>query len=342
MAYKSKLEGILDHGRAARNFERRGRQLKRLLLRWRPLLPALLVWVAAPLLIAFRLGEPGSDTLEWPIADFPEPSGIVYHPARHTLFIVGDEGDIGEVSLEGKLLRKFRLGGDLEAVTIDPKSGLLYVAREGHEILFEVRPDDFRVLRRFTIDRSWQGDPNFLRRGGDGIEGLTFVPDENDPEGGRLWVVNQYDPAVLVQLSIALKSSKQKYQTARISKVVPVDSAPLSEVTWDAASREFLVVSALWKRVSVLDAGANYERSVRIPGFMPEGLARLDDGRFVIAQDSGGLVVWRPDSDPFTGQANTQPPAPGPSPGSAGVLPAKAPVGVALPAAGASEAGRQR
>ena len=38
---------------------------------------------------------------------------------------------------------------------------------------------------------------------------------------------------------------------------------------------------------------------MRIPGFLPEGIAPLPDGRFVIAQDSGGLVVWKPDVDPF-------------------------------------------
>jgi hypothetical protein len=263
-----------------------------------------LVVAAAPLLIALRFGDQNGNTVDWPISEFPEPSGIVYHPQRNSLFIVGDEGDIGEVSTEGKLLRQFHFGGDLEAVTADPTTGLLYVVRESHEVIFEVRPDDFKLLRRFTIDRSFGGDPNFLRRGGDGIEGLTFVPDEKNPEGGRLWAVNQWDPAVLIELDITLKTSKDKHQTARIVRAFPVDVAPLSEVTWDAGRREFLVASALWKRVAVLDAEGKQERSVRIPAFMPEGMASLPGGAIVIAQDSGGVVLWNPAGDPFGAESS--------------------------------------
>jgi hypothetical protein len=32
---------------------------------------------------------------------------------------------------------------------------------------------------------------------------------------------------------------------------------------------------------------------------MQEGIARLPDGSFVIVQDTGGLLKWKPPSDPF-------------------------------------------
>jgi len=307
MAYNARLGRIVEHRMAMCNRATGTTPMKRASIRPLRLLQIALVLAAAPLLIALRSGDSTSSTVDWPIAEFPEPSGIVFHPARGSLFLVGDEGDIGEVSLEGKLLRQSHLGGDLEAITVDPKSGLLYVVREGHEVIFEVRPDNFKLVRRFTIDRSFQGDPNFLRRGGDGIEGLTFVPDANDPEGGRLWAVNQYDPPVLIELAIALKSSNEKYQAAKITRAIEVDGAPLSEVTWDPKTREFLVVSALWKRVVVLDEDGKFQRNVRIPAFMPEGLTRLPDGRVVIAQDSGGLVAWNSQGDPFRAQASTAP-----------------------------------
>jgi len=286
-----------------------------------PSLRALALLVVAPALLALRSGESaGGGTVEWPLPDFPEPSGIVWHPSRGSLFLVGDEGDIGELSIDGRLLRKFHIGGDFEAITVDPATGLLYVMREGHEVILEISPDDFRSLRRFTIDRTWKNDPNYLKRGGDGMEGLTFVPDAASPEGGRFWAVNQYDPAVLVELDVPLRSSTAQFGVARIRRAVPVDSAPLSEVTWDAAGRRFLVLSALWKRVSVLDADGNYERSVHIPGFMTEGLALLPDGRYAIAQDSGGVVLWTTDANPFRGDPATGPPAPAvapPKPGAA-------------------------
>jgi uncharacterized protein YjiK len=280
---------------------------------------ALLALLASPLMLAASPAVRDPATVEWALPELLEPSGIVWHPGRRTLFVAGDDGDLGEVSVDGKLLRRFHLGGDLEAITVDPATGLLYVAHEGREWIYEVRPDDFKTLRRITIDRTWKGDPNFLRRGGDGVEGLTFVPDDKDPEGGRFWAVNQYDPPVLVELATPLRSSKEKMLTATIVRVVPVSPAPLSEVTWKSDTREFLVLSAIWRRVAVLDADGNFERSVHVPGFMPEGLTRLPDGRIVIAQDSGGLVLWKPDGDPFRADVASGPPAPAPgqAPGAA-------------------------
>src|SRR5262245_38032339 len=51
---------------------------------------------------------------EWALPNLPEPSGIAYYSPRKSLLVVGDEGDIAEVSTEGKLLRIRHIGGDLE------------------------------------------------------------------------------------------------------------------------------------------------------------------------------------------------------------------------------------
>ncbi|RMD83216.1 MAG: hypothetical protein D6815_07135 [Candidatus Dadabacteria bacterium] len=213
--------------------------------------------------------------------------------------MVGDEGDVAEVGLDGKLIATRVLGGDLEGVTCDPASGLVYVVREGHEILFELDPDTLKPRRRFLIDRSFGGDPNFLRRGGDGIEGLTFVPSKSDPEGGRFYAVNQYDPPVLVELRVPLRSSQDPIAAAEITGAWPLGPAPLSGVTWDPPTGVFLVPSALWHSALVVSRSGTKLGSVRIPGFMQEGITRVPGGSFVIAQDSGGLVKWTPPRDPF-------------------------------------------
>jgi uncharacterized protein YjiK len=265
----------------------------------RGLAVALLLALTLPVLVGFRFGTPDPSVTEWPLTEFKEPSAVVYHPTRKSLFLVGDEGDIGEVSLEGKLLRSSHLGGDLEGITVDPGTGLLYVAREGHEIVFEVQPDDFKITRRYTIDRTFEGNPNFLARGGDGIEGIAFIPDASAKEGGRFYAVNQYDPAVLMELAIPIRTSKEKFENARILSARPLADAPLSDLVWDDGRKAFLIVSALWKKTYVVDLHGNNLRGVRLPGLMPEGLALLPDGRLIIAQDTGGLLLWAPPSDPF-------------------------------------------
>jgi uncharacterized protein YjiK len=238
----------------------------------------------------------GEQVEEWPLEAFPEPSGIVYHPLRRTLFVVGDEGDIGEVDLAGNLLHIRNLGGDLEGVTCNPGDGRLYVVREGDEIIFEVDPQQLTIRRRFTIDRTYDGNANFLERGGDGVEGVTFVAGE---KGGQFFVVNQYDPPALLELGISSLTDDDGFARAIIVHSATIGSPPLSDVVWDPKNRVFLVVSALWRSAYVVDREGQRKRTVRLPGIMQEGLALLPDGSFVIAQDTGGLVRWKPTADPF-------------------------------------------
>jgi hypothetical protein len=243
--------------------------------------------------------SPEEKVVEWTLPGLPEPSGVVYHSTRKTLFVISDEGGIGEVTLEGKVKTSRALGGDLEGITFDPATGYLYVIREGHEILFEVDPDRFAIRRRFTIDRAFEGDPDFLERGGDGIEGVTFVPDSTHPEGGRFFAVNQYDPPALIELAVPLRTSRERFERARVLKAYRIASPPLSDVSWHAGLGIFLVPSALWRSVHVVDPAGNRLRTVRVPGIMQEGIAAVPAGAYVIAQDTGGLLRWSPDSEPF-------------------------------------------
>ncbi len=243
---------------------------------------------------------------EWPVEEFKEPSGIVYHPTRRTLFVCGDEGDVGEISLDGKLLRSVAIGGDLEAITVAPDTGLLYIVREGHEILLELSASDLKLTRRFNIQREYGGDAEYLKRGGNGIEGLTFVPDETHAEGGRFFAVNQDDPAALVELAVPLRSMKGKFGEARIVRAHDLSVRPLSGLLWVEKSRKFLIPSALWKAVYVVGEDGRREATIPVPGLMQEGISQLPDGGFVIVQDVGGLIKWTPESDPFV---DTGPPA---------------------------------
>ena len=230
----------------------------------------------------------------WPLPALEEPSGVVYHPLRGTLFVVSDEGGIYEVSTAGEILASRRLGGDLEGVTCDPATGLVYAVREGHEVIFEIDPEDLSDKRRFTIDRAFGGNDDFLQRGGDGIEGITFVPADGHPEGGRFFAVNQNDPPVLLELAVPIRSAAGRFATARVIKAFKIGSAPLSGVTWDASSRRLLIVSALWRVAYLADSDGGYKGSIDLPGLMQEGIALLPGGAFVIAQDSGGLIRWTP------------------------------------------------
>jgi hypothetical protein len=236
------------------------------------------------------------DVTEWPLPQIPEPSGVAYHAGRNTLFVVGDQGDIGEVGLDGELLASRHIGGDLEGITCDPARDVLYVAREGVDVILEVRPSDLQVIHEVPIDRSFAGDPNFLQAGGDGVEGIAFVPPASGSGAGTLFVVNQFDPPVLVELEMGRR--------AAIRNAWKLSTAPLSDVVWDEKVGAFLVVSAIWRKAALISSTGEEWGSVAVPGFLQEGIALLRDGSFVIAQDSGGLLRWKPSTDPFAAAAD--------------------------------------
>ena len=76
------------------------------------------------------------------VRGFNEPSGITYHPHRGTLFVVGDEGDLLEMTTTGEWVKHKRIReADFEGVTCASATGLLYVAVEGEERILEIEPD---------------------------------------------------------------------------------------------------------------------------------------------------------------------------------------------------------
>ncbi len=234
--------------------------------------------------------------------EIPEPSGVAYHPKRDSLFVVGDEGLLAEVSLDGKVLRTRMLGGDLEGVTCDVEGGRLYVVREGADEIVELRDEDLSTVRKVGVDRGFDGDKNFLKRGGDGLEGIAYRPPSVPGARGRLFAVNQYDPPALIELDYPFDDPGAR--TATIRNAWLVKGAPLSDLFWDAKIDAFVVVSALWRKAYVLGADGRIVRGVPLPGIMQEGLARLPDDSFLLVQDTGGLLKWKPLHDPFSLQTD--------------------------------------
>ncbi|MBT8044139.1 MAG: hypothetical protein KJO79_04235, partial [Verrucomicrobiae bacterium] len=120
-----------------------------------------------------------------------EPSGICWHPGRKTLFAVDDGGGIAEITPGGKLVRKgFIPRADLEGITTNPKTGLLYAVSEGDDRVLEIDPGSLRVRRIMQVPRRYNGR-TVMREGGNGIEAITFIPKASHREGGVFCVANQ-------------------------------------------------------------------------------------------------------------------------------------------------------
>ena len=232
--------------------------------------------------------------------DFKEPSGIVFHPQRGTLFVVGDMGDVCEIQTNGKLVKQKHIrDADFEGVTCDPATGLLYIAIEGEEKILEVNPESFEILREFDIPRKFRGK-TVLKKGEQGIEGITFVPDESHPEGGTFYVNNQSfdldnmeDPSAIFQIQLPLKTGSGKKLKAEIIRYFKPGVVCLSSIHYDSAAQRLYVVSNSTNTFLEITMAGELVNFYAFPGSEQEGIAIDNEGYMYIAQDIGGIVKIR-------------------------------------------------
>jgi hypothetical protein len=230
--------------------------------------------------------------------ELEEPSGIVYHATRGTLFAVGDEGDLCEIKTDGTPIKKECLRSewphsDFEGVTYDPTSGLVYIAVEGADQILEVDPDSFEVLREFSVERDFDG-VTYLHPEGNGIEAIAFVPDANHREGGVFFVANQSwelppakDPSVLLEVVVPLKSGEG---STAISRVLIPGIVDMSDLHYDRERDRLFVVSDSANALFEMTFDGVLARSWAFPGANQEGIAFDEDGFVYVAQDSGGIL----------------------------------------------------
>lgn len=231
---------------------------------------------------------------------FKEPSGIVFHPQRGTLFVVGDLGDVCEIQTDGTLVKQKHVrDADFEGVTCDPTTGLLYIAIEGEEKILEVNPESFEILREFDIPRTFQGK-TVLKKGEQGIEGITFVPDESHPEGGTFYVNNQSfdldnveDPSAIFQIQLPLKTGSGKKLKAEIIRYFEPGVVCLSGIHYDSIAQRLYVVSNSTNTFLEITMAGELINFYAFPGSEQEGIAIDDAGYMYIAQDTGGIVKIR-------------------------------------------------
>ncbi len=224
---------------------------------------------------------------------FIEPSGICFHPIRKTLFVVSDEGEIAEIKTDGTPVFNLKIPGDLEGITVNPQSGLLYIVKEGDDVILEFDPDKREVRRIFPINREFQGNPNFLQKqkGYDnGVECIAFVSDKDHPEGGTFYAGNQWDPPCIVEILVPLRSSQTETAEARIIRVLPFKMDDPAGMYYDSKTGLLNVVSDADNILVEITLEGKLVREYAFPGDNQEGLAKDDEGYLYIAQGEGGII----------------------------------------------------
>ena len=140
------------------------------------------------------------------LVHIPEASGICYAKNTNSLFVANDEGSVFEISTDGKILRKKRLGKyDLEGVACDSKKGKLYFAVEGSDNILIVKQKTLVVQKEVDIKRTFKKVTVLKKDKKNGIEGITSTPK-------GIYISNQStkkwpkdDPSVVIKIDTVKK-----------------------------------------------------------------------------------------------------------------------------------------
>ncbi len=133
----------------------------------------------------------------------PEPSGIVYHRQRESFYVVGDQGHVLELGVDGVERATVQHSGHgYEGITCTTDGTRLYAAieRRGHrpDRLVELTPE--LELTGREVQLKWP--QQFKPRGKDGIEGIAFFVQDTGANTLVFWICQQTKPAVLHQLTV--------------------------------------------------------------------------------------------------------------------------------------------
>lgn len=226
-----------------------------------------------------------------------EPSGITYHPTRRTLFLADDAGLIHELGLDGTLIQSGGLNElDIEGITMDPSTDLLYAAVEGDETILELDPKDLTIQRAFSINRNFKGE-QLLKKGGMGIEAIAFVPDGSHPEGGTFWVGNQTfglkakdEPSVVCEVLVPLRSTTEKQATATIIRAHKMNFIDISGLAYDTQGDFLVLISDTTNLLVELKREGAILSQYLLPGDEQEGIVLDGLGYMYIAQENGEII----------------------------------------------------
>jgi uncharacterized protein YjiK len=229
-----------------------------------------------------------------------EPSGIVFSPGRGTLFVIDDEGAICELQLDGTLVKTKRINrADLEGITIDPATGLLYAIKEHAKTILELDPDSFELLRQFPIETTPGTHISTGKHSSQGIEAITFIPDPDHPAGGTFFIAGKgwhsrqgKNIAMVYEIDVPLHDTAAANLTAYMVRYFEPGISDLSGLHYDDRLQQLLLISDKHDTLMLLTTDGEIRASYPLPGEQQEGITLDTDGYLYIAEDSGNIIKY--------------------------------------------------
>lgn len=219
-----------------------------------------------------------------------EPSGIVWHPRLEKLLMVGDEGQIIQMSATGVVDTTWTPGGDLEGITLaDQDSDNVYVIDELTDKIKE-----FSLSQGAFTGKVWDVTGSLPTPvAGYGIEALTFVPNEkhsfaNSNSGGVFYAGLQANGTYYV-FDLTLSASGQ------FSYLGTVDTgfSSISDAYYSEHSN--IVYTLAGSSLREMRPNGEILATYSVPGTRQEGFTLIEacpatSDTVVIAEDTPGSV----------------------------------------------------
>ena len=220
------------------------------------------------------------------IANVPEASGICYSKNSDTLFVANDEGKVYELSTDGKILRKKRLGDyDLEGVACDDKKAQLYFAVEGSDNILVVKQKRLKVIKKININREYKGRTLLVKDKKRGLEGITmddkyfYLSNQSERKYPRS------DPSVIIKIDRVIRKK------ADIKGMI--DHKQLDIAGLAMHNGYLYMVSDTENNLIKYDIQRDKVVSIKeLPDFAQEGVTFDDQGYIYFADDNGRVLKY--------------------------------------------------
>lgn len=213
-----------------------------------------------------------------------EPSGLAWHSGRNQLMMVGDEGQLMAMDMDGSDVTLWQVGGDLEdLVVVDPSSSYVYLDDENGRIL---KYD----LSTNMVVQTWDTTAYVPEVGGLGMEGLTYA-------NGYFYGGYQANGKIYI-FDLSGTTVQKVGEFAGLSGSGYTD---LSGLTF----KDGYLYALYSGSMAVMDLDGTVKETYSVPGFDQEGLAfgydsnGDGDANLFVAEDNGGAPGYLYSYDNF-------------------------------------------
>lgn len=228
-----------------------------------------------------------------------EPSGVIWHPRFDKWLWVDDGGRLYTMNYDGSDVRYSvaTTCSDYEGVVYaDPDSDYIYILCEGNGTANSGRILEADLLlalqtasgSNLTLNRIFELSTPVS--GGAGPEGIAFIPDDEDDEGGVFAVSTQADGRIyFYSLSIISGGTTVTHLTGLPwnSPVGPAGHTDVADLFYDREVGELWQLSDAANRIYITNLAGTIRVNYITPGYAEEGISFGIGNRLALADDAG-------------------------------------------------------